>query len=290
MAFTQDLVFGLIAGSYLIVATLGFALVSRVDKFLNIAQAEFINSGAFIAYYLNAREGWPIWAAGLVAIAAVALLSLIVARLVFIPIRNAGAIVLIITSVGVAYALHGITETIVKPGIYTYRLGGNHQFDLGLFKVGGYDLVIVALAIVSVLAVHLVLTRTWMGLQLRALASDPALASGRGVRVRRTSSGLWLIAGALAGLAGVLLGLQGAINTDLAFDQILLIMSVSILAGFGSIYGVVAAALILGVAMNLSTLVIPAGYQEVIAFGAVILALIFRPEGLSGSRLARREA
>jgi neutral amino acid transport system permease protein len=129
-----------------------------------------------------------------------------------------------------------------------------------------------------------------MGLHLRALASNDILASARGVNLKQTSTAMWLIAGALAGLAGVLLGLQGALNTDLSFEQILLIMSVSILAGFGSIYGVVGAALVLGVAMDMSTLVIPAGYRELIAFAVVILVLIFRPEGISGSKLARREA
>ena len=290
MDVVQSLVFGLVTGSYLIVATLGFALVSRVDKFLNIAQAEFINCGAFIAYYLNARQGWSIVPAAIVSIIAVTALSVVIARLVFTPIRQAGAIVLIITSVGVAYALHGITETIVKPGIYAFDLGRDRKFDLGLFTIHATEIAIVVLAAATVLAVHVVLTRTRLGLHLRALASDADLARGRGVSVRRTSTGLWLIAGALAGLAGVLLGLQGAINTDLAFDQILLIMSVSILAGFGSVYGVVAAALILGVAMDMSTLVIPAGYRELIAFSVVILVLTFRPEGISGSRLARREA
>ncbi len=286
----QTLVYGIVTGSYLIVATLGFALVSRVDKFLNIAHAEYIGIAAFVTYYLNARQGWPVILAGLVAVVVVAIVSVVVARLVYTPIRRTGAIVLIITSVGVAYMIHGIVEAAVTPGIYTLKLGPEHQFDLGIFTIGAYDVIIVALAAVTVGLLHLILTRTWMGLQLRALSSDDALASGRGVNIKRTSSAMWLISGALAGVAGVLLGLQGALNTDISFEQILLIMSVSILAGFGSIYGVVAAGLILGIAMDMSTLVIPAGYRELIAFAAVILVLIFRPEGLSGSKLARREA
>jgi neutral amino acid transport system permease protein len=88
----------------------------------------------------------------------------------------------------------------------------------------------------------------------------------------------------------VLLGLQGAINTGVSFEQILLILSVAILAGLGSVYGVVAAALLLGIAMDMSTLVIPAGYREAVAFGAVLLVLVFRPQGLSGAKSAPREA
>jgi neutral amino acid transport system permease protein len=141
-----------------------------------------------------------------------------------------------------------------------------------------------------VLTVHLVLTRTTVGLQWRALAIDEALAGARGIDARRCSIKLWLLVGALGGLAGVLLGLQGAITTGLAFEQVLLVLSVAILAGLGSVYGVVAAALILGVAMDMSTLVIPAGYREAVAFGAVLIVLAVRPTGLSGTRLNPREA
>jgi len=286
----QTLVFGLVTGSYLIVATLGFALVSRVEKFLNIAHAELIGLGAFTTYGLNAKAGLPLWLAGLIAVAVVAVVAVVISRLVYWPIRRTSSIVLLITSVGVLYVLQGGIETAVTPGAYSYEAGAERVLDFGLFRLGVYDLAIVALAVLAVLVVHLVLTRTSMGLQWRALASDETLANGRGIDVRRVSMGLWILVGALAGLAGVLLGLQGALNTNVAFSQILLILSVSILAGLGSIYGVVFAALLLGVAMDMSTLVIPAGYREAIAFGVVLLVLVFRPQGISGNQIVRREA
>lgn len=291
MNVLQTIVFGIVSASYLVVATLGFALVSRVDKFLNIAHAEFISMGAFITWELNSNSGWPLPAAGLVAILAISLLALVVSRLVYWPIRRAGPVVLLISSVGVVYLLHGATETIVKPGAYTLNLGSQRLMSVaGLFKISGYQVLTIAIAAVSIGGLYLLLSRTRLGLRLRALASDESLAMGRSIDVKRNSAAMWLIAGGLAGLAGVLLGIQGAITTDLAFGQILLILSVSILAGLGSIYGVVVAALIIGIATQLSTLVIPAGYQETIAFAAVIITLAIRPEGLSGAGLTRREA
>ncbi|HET6550617.1 MAG TPA: branched-chain amino acid ABC transporter permease [Solirubrobacter sp.] len=286
----QNLVFGIVTGAYLVVATLGFALVSRVVKFLNIAHAELISAGAFITYLLNARAGWPIILAGLGAVVGVALLSVVVGRLAYWPIRRTSPVVLLITSVGVVYVIHGTIEAIVKPGTYTYDIGAERSIDLGFASLTDYDIAILALAAISVVALHLLLTRTGLGLRLRALASDEQLAAGRGIEVGRATTHVWLVAGALAGLAGVLLGLRGAINTDIAFGQILLILSVSILAGLGSIYGVVVAALLLGIAMDMSTLVIPPGYRDAIAFGVIIVVLIVRPEGLSGAGLRRREA
>lgn len=286
----QTLVFGLVTGAYLVVATLGFALISRVVKFLNIAHAELISAGAFITYLLNARGGWAIVPAAIVAIVSVAALAVVIARLVYWPIRRASPVVLLITSVGVVYVIHGAIAAIVKPGTYTYRIAGERTLDLGPVAVSDYDVVILAVAAISVVAVHLLLTRTTLGLRLQAIASDEALAAGRGIDVGTSTFHVWLVAGALAGVAGVLLGLRGALNTDIAFGQILLILSVSILAGLGSIYGVVAAALLLGVAMDMSTLVIPAGYRDAIAFLVIILVLLVRPHGLSGAALRRREA
>lgn len=286
----QTLAFGVVTGAYLLVATLGFALISRVVKFLNIAHAELISAGAFITYLLNARAGWPILAAAAVAVVSVALLSVVVARLAYWPIRRASPVVLLITSVGVVYVIHGAIAAVVKSGTYTYSVARERAIDFGAFTLSTYDLVILGVAAVSVGALHLLLTRTTLGLRLQALASDEALASGRGIDVGRSTMHVWLVAGALAGVAGVLLGLRGALNTDIAFGQILLILSVSILAGLGSVYGVVAAALLLGVAMDMSTLLIPAGYREAIAFLMIIVVLIVRPQGLSGAVLRRREA
>jgi branched-chain amino acid transport system permease protein len=286
----QTLLFGVVTSSYLIVATLGFALVSRVEKFLNIAHAEFITLGAFATYLLTSVWGWNLLAAGLGAVAVVAVVALVLSRLVYSPIRRSGETTLLITSVGVMYLLQGTIETSVEPGVHSFDVPAEKALEFWSLRLGYYDVAIVLLAAVCILIVHMVLTRTTIGLQWRALASDDELAAARGINIRSASNVLWLLSGAMAGLAGVLLGLQGTITTDVAFEQILLILSVSILAGVGSIYGVVIAAFILGIAMDMSTLIIPAGYREAVAFGVVLIALVFRPNGLSGASTAKREA
>jgi neutral amino acid transport system permease protein len=289
MDWLENLVYGLVTSSYLIVATLGFAVVARVEKFLNIAHAEYITVGAFVTYGVTVGLDLPLVVAALVAMASVAALAVGVSKTVYRPMTKAGGTVLMITSIGVLYALQGGIETIVKPGVYSLDLDVAN-FDAGPIRIGPYDLVIIAAAILSVTGIHLLLTRTRMGLQWRAIASDPSLAAARGIDAKSASVRMWIIVGALCGLAGVLLGLQGALSTDISFAQILMVVAVAVLAGIGSIYGVVVAALVVGISMDMSTLVIPSGYRELVAFGAVLLVLAFRPNGLAGTNLARREA
>jgi branched-subunit amino acid ABC-type transport system permease component len=287
MTEIQTLVFGLITGSYLITATLGFALVWRVEGFLNIAHAELIALGGFLAYVLNVRAGWWLPVAAVAAVIGVAITAALVARLAYWPIRQTSPAVLMITSVGVLFVLHGTIETVIKPGTYNFDAGRPAIADLELFRINGFELAIVVSALLAVLVTHLLVRRTQAGLLWRARANDEGLARARGVRIGTSSTMLWLLAGALAGLSGVLLGLQGPLHTDIAFTQLLLILSVAILAGRENIYGVVVAALLLGVAMDLSTLVIPGGYRSAIAFGVVLLALILRPQGLTSAAGAR---
>ncbi len=286
----QLLFLGLVTGSFLTVATLGFALVSRVEKFLNIAHAEIISVAAFLTYYLQAVRGWSIAVAGAAAVLAAAIVSVVMSRLFYSPIRRTSPVVLLITSVGVVYVLHGVVEFFVPPGVYNLKLPSANTFDLGPFRVGLIDVVVIAAAVVCTLGLHAFLTRTKSGVALGAISDDDELAAARGIDLKKSSIYLWLIAGGLAGVAGVLLGLRGALTTDIAFGQVLLILSVSIVAGLGNIFGVVVAALLLGIAMDLSTLFVPAGYREAVAFTIIILALVLRPEGLSGLRLRRREA
>jgi neutral amino acid transport system permease protein len=115
---------------------------------------------------------------------------------------------------------------------------------------------------------------------VRAVATNPELARVRGIRVQLVSSTVWFLAAGLAGLAGMLLGVMGSAGAELGWANILLILAVAVMGGVGRIYGVIAAGLLLGLVMSLSTLVIPTAYQTMVAFGLLVLVMVLRPEGL----------
>jgi len=144
-------------------------------------------------------------------------------------------------------------------------------------------MVVVLAAIVSV-SLALFLNKTRTGLAIRAMSVNPALAASRGINVKKTSRATWLLSSGLAGLAGVMLAVISTLSTDIAFQQILQILAVAILAGLGSLFTVILSGLIIGMAMDMSVYWIPAGYRPLIAFSVVIVVLLFRPEGLAGKK------
>lgn len=282
MQALQLAAFGIVTAGFLLVSVLGFSLIRRVEGFLNIAHAELISVAAFLTWYLNSRLGWNFFLAGLAAVAAASLLGLGINLVFYEPLRDRGPAVLLITSVGVVFLMHGMTEVLVGTGIRTYDIPGASAVQLGPVRVTNYQLLILLLAVVVTAGLAVFLNRTAIGTTIRAMAVNAPLAAARGLDVTSASHATWLVSSALAGVAGVVLGVLGTLTTDLAFDQILVILAVAILAGLGSLYGVIASALIIGLAMDMSVLVLPAGYRAMVAFLAVILVLLFRPQGLAG--------
>lgn len=286
----QNIVFGLITGSILALATVGFSMIRQTEGFINIAHGQFLALGAFVGLLFADTLGWSIWIAGPAAAIAVGLIGVVLSIVVFRPIRGHGALVQLFSSVGLAYVLYGLIIVIFGARVHYYPVSFGRQFQLGsiLFTMG--ELLIVALAAFSVLALHVFLTRTSMGMWVRAVASNPNLARVRGVQVDRVSLTVWYISTSLAGLAGVMIGVVGAVNSELGWVNILLVLAAAVLGGFGSIYGVIAAGLLLGLVMDLSAVVIPTQYRTVVAFAALVLVLVFRPEGLFSLHRRRQAA
>jgi neutral amino acid transport system permease protein len=137
-------------------------------------------------------------------------------------------------------------------------------------------------------AVALFLARTRLGKAMRAVADNRDLAAISGIDVDRIGTYVWLLAGGLAGLGGVMFGVvQGTFDPNLGFQVLFLIFTTVVLGGIGSAYGALAAGMVLGLAMDLSTWSgffggLDARFKPVLAFAALILLLLYRPQGLFG--------
>jgi branched-chain amino acid transport system permease protein len=143
---------------------------------------------------------------------------------------------------------------------------------------------ILVLTIVVVTALHLYLTRSRTGMAMRAMAESPALARVCGIEVEKVIRWTWLLSGALAAMAGVFLGLSPQLHPEMGFSILLSLFAAAILGGAGSLIGAVVGGLLVGLAENLSVLVVSPGYKSAMPFLLLLLVLFFRPQGIFGEK------
>jgi neutral amino acid transport system permease protein len=276
----QNIIFGLVTGSILALATVGFAMTRQTEGFLNIAHGQYLTLGAFVGLIFLQDAGLNIILAGVMTMITLGLIGVVIARVIFDPVRKRGPLVLLFTSIGLAYALYGVVLAVFGTSLRLYEVDFGASMTIGSASVTVGELVIISLALVSVVGLWSFLTFTRLGTWVRAVATNPELARVRGIRVQLVSSTVWFLAAGLAGLAGMLLGIMGSAGAELGWANILLILAVAVMGGVGRIYGVIAAGLLLGLVMSLSALIIPTAYQTMVAFGLLVLVLVLRPEGL----------
>lgn len=281
-AFLQLAALGVAQGSFLLVASLGFSLTRRVEGFLNIAHAQYLSVSAFVTLFLNNTVGIHFAAAAMAGVLAAVAVGFLVGKVVYEPIRRLGPAVALITSVGVVYMLEGIIEIVVGTGSFLVTLPRVPPVRFGPVTITFYQVMVVVGAAIVTAASAWFLQRTRIGTAVRITALDRNLGASRGVDVVRAANASWVVSSALGGLAGVALAVLGALTTTKGFEQILIILAVALLAGVGSIGALVISALAIGVAREVSLLWIPAGFRDIIAFGIVILVLIFMPNGIAG--------
>jgi neutral amino acid transport system permease protein len=285
----QNILFGLVTGSVLAIGSAGFAMIRQTEGFLHLAHGQYMALGAFLGFVFVSDLGLGLLLGGALVALVIGAVGAVLALVVFRPVRSKGTVVLLFSSIGLAYVVYAVMIAVFGPEIRTYPVDFGHRFDFGSVSITVLELGIIALALATVVSLHVFLTMTRLGTSIRAVASNPELARVRGVPVERVSSTVWFIASALAGVAGVLLGVLSSVTLELGWTAILLILASTVVGGLGRIYGVMAAALLLGLAMDLSSLVVPTSYRTAVAFGVLVLVLLIKPEGIFSIKTRREQ-
>jgi branched-subunit amino acid ABC-type transport system permease component len=281
----QHITYGIVTGSILLLAAIGFSMIYTIKGFFNIAHGELLTVGAYLTYLFYVIMGWNFIYSAILAIILTTMIGLLIGKTLYEPMEKYGPVVLLFTTVGVAFAVHGITEMIVGPIIKSYRMLPTKAIRVaGIPLVGRREVLIVVIAVLSIFFLHLLLTRTRIGKAFRAMASNTNLAMVRGINTTKITNFVWMYASAMAALAGIMLAMITALTTDLGWEQILIIMAAAILGGLGSIYGVMVGAILLGLAMDIGVIIIPSAYRPAIAFAVIIIMLIIKPKGIFGGK------
>jgi len=225
---------------------------------------------------------------GLVAAAGMTIvLSLILDRLVYRPMRDADGISLLIASIGVAFAVRYLVALV---------FGANRRIvtsseklpsaNLGGVIVDAHEVTLVVVAAILMFGLHVLLQRTKLGKAMRAMADNRSLAQVTGIPTERVIKSTWIIGAGLTGAAGFLLVLsQGGLGFQTGWLLLLLIFAAVIMGGIGSIYGAIAGGLVIGLASRVSLVWLQgdlASFARPTAFALMILVLLFRPSGIFG--------
>lgn len=288
----QQLVNGLFLGSVYALFALGYTLIFGVLDVLNLAHAAVFMLGAFAALVL-VSEGLNIWAALLGSMVISALLGVLLERVAFAPLRRrpdthmAG----LISSIAVAIMFEAVALWRFEARTSRFPPGTFAERNIQVFgaNVSELQIIILVVSIVLMGLLQYLVRRTRLGSAMRAVAENERAARILGVDVERTILLTFALASALGGAAGVLYGLAfNAISPDMGRYVELKALAVIILGGMGSIPGAVLGGFLLGLVEVMSVaLTGQSTYRDAIAFAALFLILLFRPNGLLGARAAR---
>jgi branched-subunit amino acid ABC-type transport system permease component len=279
---------GIIAGTILALTGVGASLVFGIQRIANFAHGEYLTLAAYVALVLNVHLGFNIILATGGAMAATATAALLIHLCILRPLRGRGLVATSLITVGLALMLRDAIFMIAGPQIREYTVNQATVYDLHLVRISPGQALAIGVTLVVAPAVALLLAKTPLGKSMRAVAENRDLAAISGIDVDRIGSYVWLLAGALAGLSGVMFAVvQGIFDPNLGSQILFLIFTTVVLGGIGSAYGALAAGIALGLAMELSTWSglaggIDARFKPILAFLVLILLLMFRPLGLFG--------
>jgi len=283
--FLASVGFGLVTASVLAIAAVGFTLQFGVTDVLNLAYGAIMIAGAFIAYAVN-QAGQSVWVGLAAAVAACSLGSMALNSGVYAPFQRRGTppITMVIVSLGMTLIIEFGVEAVAGGTGVSYTMSQGPTYRFGGLILTAVQLVVIALSLVVMAAVHALLRYTKLGKAMRATAANQTLARNCGIRTGRVITVTWALTGALCGLAGVVFAIDSGSFDPTSTDIFLvLILAAVFLGGPGQAYGAMLGALVIGLATEVSAAFIPADYKYVIAFVVLLVMLGVRPTGLLGT-------
>jgi len=277
---------GLVTSAVLALTALGLSLVFGVMRIVNVAHGEFFMLGAVVAWFVSTMlGGHP--AIGFVAALVISPLvvgafALVAERLVLRRL-NYNPEATIVATIGMLYVIQQLALTFYGPEARPVEAPFSYRILLPWFGYSGYKLAVVAASIALLVATWLLLTRTRIGLLMRATQYDSETAQAFAIPVDRVYAGVFALGAMLAAIAAVLIVPISQAHYLMGRDPLLLSFIVVIIGGLGSLSGTVVAALIIGLSDGIISAFFQPTLAKMIATLAVALVLVFRPQGLFGT-------
>jgi len=278
--------FGLVSMSVIAIAAVGFTMQFGITNMINLAYGEGMVSSAYVAYSLN-RAGVSIWIGMIAGGIFGAVFSFLLNRVVYAPFQRKGTSYLgmVIVSLAISLMIANILLPIVSYNSVSYAEHAGSIIRFGGVVLTVNQMIIIVLAVALMVGIHALLRYTRLGKAMRATAANPSLARNCGIPTQRVIDMVWLITGALCGVAGVVAALNSdsfAIASGGGF--LITALAAAVLGGAGQPYGAMIGAVIIGLMTELTAAAWSAEYKEVVAFAILVLVMVLRPQGLLAKR------
>jgi neutral amino acid transport system permease protein len=279
---------GINFGLMLALAAIGVSLVFGTTGLSNFAQAEMVTFGALAALFFSTAVGLSIWIALPLAVVASGAFGWSLDAGIWKPLRKKGVglVQMMIVSIGLSLALRYVFLFFVGGSTLQLEGAGDSKIPIiGPVSLALSDMISMGISIVVLAAVGWWLLRTRIGKATRAISDNPSLASASGIDVDGVIRIVWILSGALAGLAGILWAyFRPGIKWDMGGQILLLIFAAVTLGGLGTAFGALVGSIIVGVMVEVSSLFVPSDLKYIGALLVLILVLLVRPQGILGRK------
>ena len=295
--FFQELVNGITTGALYSLVALGFSMVYGVLKLLNFAHGDLYMVGAYIGFFIiqffggaaDVRIAVPLLLAIMFVVAAglVGGLGVAIERFAYRPLRDAPRIAPLITAIGVSFFLESAALLLFGSQFREYNtaefISLSSGIRIGSVTIDSVQILVLVLGLLLMTGLQLLVNRTRLGRQMRAVAVDREAAEMLGINVNFVITATFFLGSALAGIAGVMGGLLfNTVTATIGFVAGLKAFTAAVVGGIGSIPGAMLGGLVIGVAESFVTGYISSTYSNLIVFGLLIVVMLVRPSGLLG--------
>ena len=292
MSFLSNLISGISLGSVYAIIALGYTMVYGIAKMLNFAHGDVIMVGAYICFFATMRYGMHPIIGVLLSMIVCTLLGIVIDRLAYKPLRQAPALAVLITAIGMSYFLQNSAQLLwtSSPKVFQSVIGnGSIKLFDGALSISYVTLVTIVVCIVIMIGLVLFVNKTKIGKSMRAVSEDKGAAQLMGINVNTTISLTFAIGSALAAIAGVLLcsayptltPTTGAMPGIKAFTA-------AVFGGIGSIPGALIGGILLGIIEIFAKAYITTQLSDAIVFAMLIVVLIVKPTGLLGKKISEK--
>lgn len=290
--FVQHIINGLNLGAIYALIALGYTMVYGVLQLINFAHSEVYMVGAFAAYYgsaqlkLSENPGWgSFFAALLIAIIACSILGLCIERFAYRPLRNAPKLNTLITAIGVSLFLQFSGQVVfgADPKLFPEVLQDAPLFTYGDIQVQLFDVTIISVALAVMFLLNWFINKTKTGMAIRAVSFSFRSATLMGINVNTIIMVTFIVGSSLAAVGSILVGLKYPKIDPLMGTLIgLKAFVAAVFGGIGNLPGAIIGGLLMGLSEEMVVAYLSSTYRDALAFGLLILILLFKPSGLMG--------